>query len=306
MMDKISTNCDYKEINKSLYGGPNLFFKGKNPYECDTTYCCNTENCPLFNREECLMCRRLKAVSCPYGKVITEKGFGSRSIHYEDLRRKTRTSELYNKMGESECDFSIIGDYVFIRHCCVNLWHNKNTGEYVYMACWSYPYCNDRLTDNPEQKNWTSQKDYSFIPMEKITKKHLKTLLEIKPRTFFDNQEITDYQTKVVPKIKKGILKYFPMWAEELGISKINYVGLQGKLLTLQAPFDFTVKNCLTIFHWDGEFITAIDNAEKMFGLSKIDNNQASIVDLQIKLKPDNLWIEIKDNAWVNENSEIK
>ena len=304
-MDNTLNKDNYKIINKSLYGGSSLFSKSKSPYECDTTYCCNTENCPLYAKGECLNCRRLGNCVCPYSKVETQIGKGPRSKSYSDLKYKTNKSEYYNKMKDSECAFAIIGDYLFIKHSAVSLWNKKGEDNYKFYSCWTYPF--NSWSDSDEQNNWRRQEDYSFIPKDKITIEHFKELLELKPRTLFDNTVISSYQKETIPKIKKGILKYFPDWAKELGIKEINYVGLKGKLNTLKGPFDFTIDNsCTCVFHWDNEYVTVKNEGEKLFYDSKVYNSEADILPFDVKLKPKDWWIKIEDNSWVTNDSEVK
>ena len=194
---------EYKPINKSLYGGSNLFSKRKNPYECDTTYCCNSENCPLYAKGECLNCRRLGNCVCPYSKIETQTGAGSRSKHYYDLKSETYQSEYYNKIKDSDCNFAIIGDYLFIKHSCVSLWNKKGEDNYKFYTCWTYPYYSWASSD--EKGRWRCQKDYSFIPKDKITIEHFKELLELRPKTLFDNAVISSYQEETIPKINAAI-----------------------------------------------------------------------------------------------------
>ena len=304
-MDNELNKYEYKPINKSLYGGSSLFSKSKSPYECDTTYCSNMENCPLYAKGECLNCRRLGNCVCPYSKVDTQIGKGPRSKSYNDLMYETKKSEYYNKMKDGRCDFAIIGDYVFIRHLCVSLWNKKGEDNYKFYACWTYPY--SKWADSDTKDTWRCQKDYSFIPKDKITIELFKELLELKPRTLFDNAVISSYQEETIPKIKKGILKYFPEWAKELGIKEINYIGLKGKLNTLKGPFDFTIDNsCTCVFHWDNEYVTIKGDSKGLFYGSKVDDQEADILPFDVKLKPKDWWIKIEDNSWVTDDSEVR
>ncbi len=80
-----------------------------------------------------------------------------------------------------------------------------------------------------------------------------------------------------------------------------------GKLVSLSSPIDFA-KDGLRC-HWDGEYVTTTDTdiVDSYRTSATWTKAIGSPVEAFVKFKPfDELFVEIKDNSWVNPDSVVK
>lgn len=298
------TNNDFKEITSSLYGGQGLFSKAHNPYESHVVFCSAPDSCPIYKNKQCLMAKRLNFKKCPFGKLTTEKGTSYRAKSYYDLKSKTTSRETYSKLDSADVRFAYINGYYFLDTVYVRIWELLSAGEYTVTSPYSSPY-GDRASEDAKRR-WKLHGERHFFKEDELTADILKTILEFKPRALFGGV-IYKYQAEVIPQMKAEILRFAPDLAKEVGIEKVDYVGMMGKLTTLNFPIDFD-KDALS-YHWDGEYVTTTD-------AGIVDSYRTSTtwtkaigapVEVYAKLKPfDELFVEIESNEWVNQDSVIK
>lgn len=188
-----------KKINVNLYGGKSIFGGREKPLEADTIYCDNTDKCALYKEGKCLRVRQFGGINCKYGRTVQETGYTSRAMKYEAFRSKYTNDGCYNKLNSvGDIYFAVIGDWLLFKFSYVSVSTNKETGN---------------LAINTEN-HFGSR--FSFIEKDKCTAEFLKKVFDSKPRTFFDNQIIKDYHSKVIPEIMAGIKKEMPELYREL------------------------------------------------------------------------------------------
>lgn len=294
----------FKEITSVLYGGQGLFSKAHDPYESHIVLCNASDSCPLYKNKQCLMAKRLNLRKCVFGKLTTEKGTSYRAKSYYDLKSKTTARDTYGKLDSAEVRFAHINGYYFLDTVYVRIWGNTESDEYKFTSPYDRPYSDYASEDVKRQ--WKCHNTYHFFKEDELTADILKMILSFCPRPLFGGV-ITDYQSKIVPQMKAEILKYAPTLARDVGIESVSYVGMIGKLVTLNAPIDF-VKDGLQ-FHWDGEYVitTDTDIVDSYRTSTTWTKAIGSPVETFVKFKPfDELFVEIKDNGWVNPDSVVK
>lgn len=300
----MTTTQQYKEISTTLYGGKQLFGKGRDPYEQYTVLCSTSETCPLYANNQCLMARRLGFISCMFGKTNLKRGTGPRAKSYYDLKTETEQKETYAKLRSANTRFFAINDHYFLSLEYIDIWYNNENSTYSFRSPYSSPY-SDYATQETRNK-WKNHGSSHFFKKDQLTADMLQSLLNYHPQALFGG-EIAVYQKEIVPQLKAEILQYAPDLAKELEIEDINYVGMLGLLSTLIPPFDLSINGIPC--HYDGEFVTT--ESPKVIDLHTASETWRSaigdIAEVNVKYKPfDSLYIEIKDNSWVGKNSVVK
>lgn len=306
-----------KTISYKLYGGSSAFDKKKTPYELEEVTCSNSENCPAFKEGHCPMVERISrwngwhaSTKCPFSEVSTKKGQNARSKKYMDLYYQYYDNKDVLKKDELRATRDImffeVGDYYYLDL------HNINT-EIVK--------CHTRPVNKPQRVTYNSHyvrlldtqsyfdqwkldyEEYVLIAAGFIEKKLLdiddfKTLIE----------RCKTEQAKEL--LKANILKYNSELAKELNITndEINYVGLQAQLNTLTPPFCFNHNGIDYMYNTNG-YVHC--NDPQIISAHVKNNYYSSYIGVPEKIivqfKPnEKVFIEIKDNSWVNSNTVFK
>lgn len=250
------------------------------------------------------MAKQLNLKKCIFGKLITEKGTSYRAKSYYDLKSKTTSRETYGKLDSADIRFAYINGYYYIDTTYVQIWEHPSTQKYVFTSPYTRPYSDYDSED--KKKEWKHHDAFHFFKEDELTVDVLRTILDFKPRALM-GEVIADYKNKIIPQMKAEILKYAPKLACDLGIESVDYVGMIGKLVTLNFPIDF-VKDGLQC-RWDGEYITTTDTdvVDSYRTSTTWTKAIGSPVESFVKFKPfEELFVEIKDNNWVNQDSVVK
>lgn len=281
-------------IHCDIYGGVRC------GAERDEIDCNNSENCPLYKQGKCILVDRNGIWKCAYGKKNTIGSTIRKSKKSDELIKKTRKDETYNKLKSVEDYFVRIGDYFYINVGYADIWHNKQNNTYSLESS----YIGYR------EKTWINYGNHCFVLKENLTIDFLKQVLNFRPRAFLGG-EIKDYQKNIVPQIKLGILKYAPELAKQLKIEKVDYIGMMGRLVTLKPNIHIHIKssyNSVECF-WDGEFIYTSEPKiiDTLWTSKSYVCCIGECVEMNAKFKPnENTWVTIEDNNWVLENSELR
>ena len=292
---QIAFDCDPEGsvINYSLYGG-DPFFKGqkKEPYELETTYCTNCQNCKLFKRGICLRVGRLITGNCPYGKKVITTGSSPRSKSYYDLKHKYYSQEENLRSKLKSCDeyiAEIDDEYVFIDIPHVEV-VETDRGEIKFYG--PYPNLPENYVKLTHRGFISSQG--AVIKKEKFNASNISELLNLKPHSFMGG-EIKDYQKIIVPLLKEEIINQLPEVADKLGLKQLSHVGMKAKLETLNPNITFTYDN--KKYYWDGEYVIADGKNINWF------NWKFEVVgNVKLKLKQ-SVDVIVEDESWCNKNT---
>lgn len=204
---------DNNKINVSLYGGKSIF-KGvrETPLEAEIIYCDQTNECQLYKEGKCLRCRKMFSTEdCKYGHKEIIKGYTSRASKYYTFKTQYQEDNKYNALREQTgATIAKVGDFVFLNRI----------------------YGNRLFSDNSFFIDKQALNDLSETGV-------LYRTLTDKPRAFFDNTVIKDYQEKIVPDLCLSLRKNFPEIAKEFfykypELDKApNYVGKKAFINTL-------------------------------------------------------------------------
>lgn len=282
-----------KVINYSLYGGDSIF-KGvkKSPYELETTYCTNCENCKLYKRGLCLKVGRLITGDCPYGNKVVTVGKSPQAKSYYDLKHKyySYPEEIRSCLKDCRDYIAEIDDeYIFLNVTYIDVAIKDD--DIRFLGTWvETPAGYTKLTSS----GFFHTKG-TVVRKKLINKENLDKLLNYHPYALMGG-EIKDYQEKVVPLLKENILRIFPDIAKELGLVEVSHVGMMAVLKTLNPNITFTTDNHKT-YLWDGEYI--ISDVKNFYIYSPLGD---AIGD--IKLKPnDDTTIKVEDESWCNNDT---
>lgn len=300
-------NKEYKAIATGLYGGTSAFYKGKPPYELEVVSCCNSENCPLFKQKKCIMAERMSRmnlwaqdVKCPYSQINIRKGKSSRSKDYYVLKHEYYEDQFYKDIknlgitpAQSMMYFEI-GDYSYIKLTELGCKIVVNKIE---------PYeC--RVITNHWSEHVRDYEEYllrgnGFIRKSNFTAEFFKQI--------FEKAEWAG-NTKAVEALKADIYKARPDLAEELGIEAPNYIGRKAQLISLTPPFEFK-KEKITYQFTEDKMITSNDPKviDDMLLSKTWTKYIGELVEVKAIFKPkDDVYIEVADNSWVNDNTVFK
>lgn len=300
-------NKDYRAIATGLYGGTSAFYKGKPPYELEVVSCCNSENCPLFKQKKCIMAERMSRmnlwaqdVKCPYSQINTRKGKSSRSKDYYALKHEYYENQFYKDIknlgitpAQSMMYFEI-GDYSYIKLTELGCKIVVNKIE---------PYeC--RVITNHWSAHVRDYEEYllrgnGFIKKSNFTAEFFKQI--------FEKAEWAG-NTKAVEALKADIYRARPDLAEELGIEAPNYIGRKAQLISLTPPFEFK-KEKITYQFTEDKMITSNDPKviDDMLLSKTWTKYIGELIEVKATFKPkDDVYIEVADNSWVNDNTVFK
>lgn len=280
-------------INYSLYGG-DPFFKGqkKEPYELETTYCTNCQNCKLFKRGICLRVGRLVSGDCPYGKKVITEGSSPRSKSYYDLKHKyySQKENLRSKLKSCGEYIAQIDDtYVFL-----NIPHVEVIKTDIDEIRFYGPY--PTLPDNYMKLTYRGfiSNEGAVVEKKLLNESNILSLLEMRPHSFMGG-EIKDYQKDIVPLLKEAIIYQLPEIADKLGLKQISHVGMKAKLETLNPNITFTYNN--KKYYWDGEYVTTDAKNLSIFSCCF-----EPVGEVKMKLK-DSIAVVVEDESWCNKNT---
>ena len=300
-------NKEYKAIATGLYGGTSAFYKGKPPYELEVVSCCNSENCPLFKQKKCIMADRMSRMNwwsqdakCPYSQINTRKGKSSRSKDYYDLKHEYYDDQFYKEIKDlgitpaQSMMYFEIGDYSYIRlnelSCKILISKTEPYERRIITNHWS-----EHVKDNEEYL----LSGNGFIRKSNFTAEFFKQI--------FEKAEWAG-NTKAVEALKADIYKARPDLIEELGIEAPNYVGRKAQLLSLTPPFEFE-KEKITYQFTEDKMIASTDPKviDDMLLSKTWTKYIGELVEVKATFKPkDDVYIEVADNSWVNDNTVFK
>lgn len=300
-------NKEYKAIATGLYGGTSAFYKGKPPYELEVVSCCNSENCPLFKQKKCIMAERMSRMNwwahdakCPYSQINIRKGKSSRSKDYYALKHEYYEDQFYKDIKDlgitsaQSMMYFEIGDYSYIKLTELGCKIVVNKIE---------PYeC--RVITNHWSEHVRDYEEYllmgnGFIRKSNFTAEFFKQI--------FEKAEWAG-NTKAVEALKADIYKARPDLAEELGIEAPNYIGRKAQLISLTPPFEFK-KEKITYQFTEDKMITSNDPKviDDMLLSKTWTKYIGELVEVKAIFKPkDDVYIEVADNSWVNDNTVFK
>lgn len=276
---------DMKKINVNLYGGKSIFGGREKPLEADTIYCDNADRCSLYKEGKCLRVRQFGSIGCKYGQTVEETGYTSRARKYWDFRSTYANDECYNKLNSvGDAYFAVIGDWLLFGFTYVFVSTDKETGSLKI------------------HENFFGNK-FSFIKKEKCTADFLKKVFDSQPRTFFDNQIIKDYRSKVIPEIMAGIKKEMPeLYMELIDLdaslgNEPNYTGKTAYINTMVDGSKIKDHNGNVFLLSDGKLTCKNYNSHFLpFG--------ANCAEIVIPVT-DKMTYKIDDNSQVNENTRF-
>lgn len=300
-------NKEYKAIATGLYGGSNMFSKTKTPYELEVVSCCNSENCPLFKQKKCIMAERMSRMNwwaqdakCPYSQINTRKGKSSRSKDYYVLKHEYYDDQFYKDIKDlgitpaQSMMYFEIGDYSYIRltelGCKITMSTTEPNKRRIITNHWSDILLKD--------ETYLLSGD-GFIRKSNFTAEFFKQLFE---------KAEWNGRSKAVEALKADIYKARPDLAEKLGIEAPNYVGRKARLNTLTPPFEFEKEKIKYQFTED-KMITSTDPKviDDMLLSKTWTKYIGELVEVKATFKPkDDVYIEVADNSWVNDNTVFK
>lgn len=299
-------NSGFKPIATGLYGGSSIFSKAKTAYELEVVSCCNSENCPLFKQKKCIMASRINRLNwlsadakCPYSQISNRIGKSSRSKDYFVLKYEYQNSQYYKQIQElgvtpaQSIMYFEVGDYAYIKLSslgCKIVSNNDTKALRVISSAWD-SFCRD------DESRFLSAS--GFIEKSLLTVDLFKQIFKV--------AENRNY-LKEIEDLKTDILKYQPNLAKELGIETPNYIGRKAQLLTLTPPFEFKKENT-TYYFTEDKLVTSVD--PKIINNFLIDNAWKTyigeLLDVKAIFKPkEDVYIEVTDNSWVNDNTIFK
>ena len=266
-------------MNKNIKINSNIYGDSSTPVEKDEIYCCNCENCSLYKKGTCYLVRTLGNPECPYGEVITTKGYTKRSSKYNDYMSAARKDPTYKKLSfPSQTMFSSIGDCFAVNLRYVNISRDSN-----------------KLLIKPN----ILLSSISYIPKKDFSLNLLYNICSTRPRTLFGNTEITEYQSQVIPNflfeikekepiIYNNFIKAYPEFD-----GRASLLGKQA-LLTTISPSIVTI-NKIT-WEWNGRTLKYIS------GPILLGGPYSSIVNVEIVPK-DDIYVKITEDSQVNERT---
>jgi hypothetical protein len=274
------------KIHTGIYGGKSLFGGKESPLRAEEIVCENCEKCDLYKNKCCLRVTDGFADNyCKYGNVNKTQGYTSRAKKYYSFRHKYTIDDTYDKLSyPHKTLISKIGDYYLLKlpYCCIN---------------------GGKLANNIFGSNM------SFVKCEEFNIETIKKICEFKPQSMMGNV-ITDHQEKSVPELIFQIKNnYNELYREliekypDLDVSP-NHIGKKALLSTINVG-EVMYKGCDSTFYetwyWDGEYLTYKN------GYISKPNICRSFSIVEYKIKPnENTYIEITDNAQVNEKTIFK
>lgn len=267
-----------KKINIDLYGGKSIFGGRETALNADITYCDQYKECSFYKEEKCFCAGRI-GPNCKYGRKENITGYTSRSIKYNEFRRKYREDERYSKLNEPKNKVGKIGNTFVINMKYLN--ELERGGYKIETNIFSHPLI--------------------YIPEKDFTNELIHIICDGNPRTIMGNEPIKDYQEKDVPRflyeLKAQFNEIYNRFVDEYPEyknKKMNFIGRKAYIYSLK---DGTKLKDKATFIKQGEYLKSITNYSSVF----LPFN-AEEVELIIKINP-KMTVEITDNSQVDENT---
>lgn len=242
-------DTEYEIIGISLY----IPEKSNGRASVNIYKCCNTEQCPLFPQNKCIMTGHgILYESCPYGRISREQSSTKRSRSYSSFvskwRKEKENTPVLPKQYFQKC-MQKIGDYVYLPYFCINHMEGKK---------YNIPF---------EQYSSFLTSGSKFMKWEYFTVETIINFTKMGPKAVMNGSEIKDYQQKELPRFFIHLRDIFPeLYEQALQIDpKIkNYISSVQFPKTLQCSLKYIPPHVTkgyqltkdyVVDEWDGENI---------------------------------------------------
>jgi len=266
---------EYKTIHFHLFRPENALFKEprKDPARISTISCCNSENCGVFNRSQCVLWVYCGASTCPYGTLNSLTGFTQKARKYYGwCRDQEKKYEGIGSLDPCVEMLAIVGDYIFL----------------------PYPYMNSY-----EESLWKG----NFLKKEDFTVENVIKFIHFRPLSWY-NSEIVEYQKETVPKFLSHFSKVIPqLFKEVLEVDEYTREQFAGHTnVGRKVVLETTTPNVGKFedihggsWEWDGKWLHSTDSHISFALVKKIK---------KVSLIPeDNQAVVITDEGQVNSNT---
>lgn len=282
-----------KKINVMLYGG----FDKKTKNRAEIVMCDRYENCSLHQKNQCLNVTSPFSHYCKFGKVNRINGYTQRAMKRYEFDSKYKNDECYGKLKHpTDWRVAVMNDIV-----AFNL---------------TYAICDKRIYNNwknewEDLENFKVRESgmfgtgtYSYIPLEELTTDVLNDILSYIPRAIFNNNEIKDYQNKIVPNILFELSKLLPDVYAQLISDYPHYKEIApnfvGKYALIKSLADGTV-----LKDSNGEFVKEGNYLVSKCWRSSFLPFRSKQAEVKVEIT-DDMTYQITNNSQVDENTEFK
>lgn len=277
---------EYKVIHARIWDPSKSIFKNasKDKAECEIVECCKSDECGLYKRGECSYCAAFGWQSCPYGKPSKEIGFTKRAKKFSEwLDEKKEKYAGVKYLNDHTTKLAIVGDYVFLPYSFMT--HNETLPFIAHSGFF--------------------RKECCFLPLNSFTVSDIYNIITFKTIAVMGH-EITDYQTKSVPKFLHHLKEEFPQLFNSVcekhpdvknRLKELSHVGRKAFLTTLDKNVGVFTDSRKDDWTWDGEYL--VSPAVKAY---------PSIIDKysEIRIKPlENAVVVIKSEDQVNTDTKF-
>ena len=276
-----------RPISKVVFNPENALFKEtRNSRASCTVIWCKLADCPLLASGACMWRPPLGWTRCPYGRVATEEGPTKRAQSCGDwIRNRQELHPGVGDVGYPAKRMALVGDYVYLPYVHADM--NK-----------SVPFL---------EHSGVFTSGTFLISREFWTLETVLAILDFRPQAMMGG-EITSYQKDEVPLFLLHLRETdATMWAALIAVrpeldTVPNHVGRKALLRTLTPPIKWVSNHKYpVVWRWDGEFVvtTSKDAYSSTWGNLKLES-------LELRARPEtNAVVVVRDNAWVNENTEF-
>lgn len=274
-----------KIIHFDIFKPHNALFKAHRNNKAKSTVirCNNDNNCGFHKRGECLIQYTTGLFNfhgrCLYGNRQVYAGFSPRSSKYyswmKDQEKRYDGIPFLNKPTR----ISIVKDYVAL--------------PYFYL---------DMYENFPFEKEITLS-----VKKEDFTVENIIKIIHFIPKTLFGNNEIPDYQEKIVPKILKHLSEEMPdlfSWviaadgyAKKM-FAEFTNIGRKAILETLTPNVGEFKDIHGGLWKWNGKVLTSTNSHASFLLVSKFKELIVTPEEKQV--------VAITDEGQVNDNTVFK
>lgn len=284
-----------KKINVSIYQ------KKGQAASAETTYCNRSDECPLYAKGKCILCKQFMSnETCPYGKVEFKKGYTRRAKKYDEFVSAVKSDDAYEKLGNALQRIMVVpvGDYVYLSLGSVTIKYEpdeKKRGDSFMSRLYNGVAITDALMFV----------EGCWLPKKLVTPALMKAVCERVPFGFYGRMD--GYQEKDVPRIVEELMKNLPDVYE--GLVKIaprykdvkfDYVGRKAFLKTLRDGIEIRTSNGTFVRVGDELVCDSFDGGI----LTKVAGMRMKNARVVVPI-PDDATIEVGDNDWVTASTRF-
>lgn len=282
-----------KKINVALFSEKSMIKNVKDSsLRAEIIYCECPEKCPMYSRGMCVLHGLFTGCKCKHGKKEVIKGYLPKAKKYNAFYETYRNDEMYCKLHQinSNILFEVTPDGYYVHISYANIKKDVLDNENKLVFCDPFSDSEKALSIN------------LIIKKELLDVDTLYNLCKFQPYALmggvienYRKKEVPEflYQlSKLEPDLYKALLDKYKNELESLGVLKVNHVGKDALLKTLNKG---KIKIKDREFDFDGEYLYS-NSYSNPFVFNGIP--------CEVKMKvPDDYKVEVLDNKWVNENT---